>query len=42
MSILPFNRTVIWLTRRQLFAKRRVYVALTRTTTTLHVIRSAA
>jgi ABC-2 type transport system permease protein len=28
MSILPFHRTVIWLTRKQLFAKRRVYVAL--------------
>src|SRR5688572_2375139 len=28
MSLLPFHRTVIWLTRRQLFAKRRVYVAL--------------
>ena len=28
MSVMPFNRTVIWLTRRQLFAKRRVYVAL--------------
>src|SRR3954471_8843551 len=28
MSALPFNSTVIWLTRRQLFAKRRVYVAL--------------
>ena len=28
MSALPFNRTVVWLTRRQLFAKRRVYVAL--------------
>src|SRR6185436_19775551 len=28
MSFLPFHRTVIWLTRRQLFAKRRVYVAL--------------
>lgn len=24
----PFNRTVMWLTRRQLFAKRRAYVAL--------------
>ena len=28
MSVLPFHRTVIWLTRRQLFAKRRVYIAL--------------
>ena len=28
MSLLPFHGTVIWLTRRQLFAKRRVYVAL--------------
>jgi ABC-2 type transport system permease protein len=28
MSALPFNSTVLWLTRRQLFAKRRVYVAL--------------
>ena len=28
MSALPFHRTVVWLTRRQLFAKRRVYVAL--------------
>ena len=28
MSLLPFHRTVIWLTRKQLFAKRRVYVAL--------------
>ena len=28
MSVMPFNRTVMWLTRRQLFAKRRVYVAL--------------
>jgi len=28
MSLLPFNRTVIWLTRRQLFAKRRLYVAV--------------
>src|SRR4051812_32267527 len=28
MSALPFNSTVIWLTRRQLFAKRRVYIAL--------------
>lgn len=27
MSFLPFHRTVIWLTRRQLFAKRRVWVA---------------
>ena len=25
--ILPFHRTVVWLTRRQLFAKRRVFVA---------------
>lgn len=25
---LPFNRTVIWLTRRQLFAKRRLYMAI--------------
>jgi ABC-2 type transport system permease protein len=28
MSALPFNSTVVWLTRRQLFAKRRVYIAL--------------
>lgn len=28
MSALPFHRTVVWLTRRQLFAKRRAYVAL--------------
>lgn len=28
MSVVPFHRTVVWLTRRQLFAKRRVYVAL--------------
>ena len=28
MSVLPFHRTVIWLTRRQLFAKRRVYIAI--------------
>ena len=28
MSALPFNSTVVWLTRRQLFARRRVYVAL--------------
>lgn len=28
MSALPFNSTVLWLTRRQLFAKRRVYVAI--------------
>lgn len=27
MSLLPFHRTVVWLTRRQLFAKRRVYIA---------------
>ncbi|HET9426109.1 MAG TPA: ABC transporter permease, partial [Gemmatimonadaceae bacterium] len=25
---MPFHRTVVWLTRRQLFARRRVYVAL--------------
>jgi ABC-2 type transport system permease protein len=28
MSTLPFHRTVVWLTRRQLFARRRVFVAL--------------
>ena len=28
MSALPFHRTVIWLTYRQLFARRRVYIAL--------------
>jgi ABC-2 type transport system permease protein len=28
MSVLPFNRTVIWLTWRQLFARRRLFVAL--------------
>lgn len=28
MSASPFHPTVMWLTRRQLFAKRRVYVAL--------------
>lgn len=27
MSLLPFHRTVIWLTRRQLFAKRRIWIA---------------
>jgi ABC-2 type transport system permease protein len=27
MSALPFDRTVVWLTRRQLFARRRIYVA---------------
>ena len=27
MSELPFHRTVVWLTRRQLFARRRAYVA---------------
>jgi ABC-2 type transport system permease protein len=27
MSALPYHRTVVWLTRRQLFARRRVYVA---------------
>src|SRR5881394_1925096 len=28
MSALPFNRTVIWLTRRQLFARQRLTVAV--------------
>jgi ABC-2 type transport system permease protein len=28
MSASPLHRTVVWLTRRQLFAKRRVYIAL--------------
>jgi ABC-2 type transport system permease protein len=28
MTRAPFNRTVMWMTRRQLFAKRRLYVAL--------------
>jgi ABC-2 type transport system permease protein len=28
MSALPFNRTVIWLTRRQLFARQRMIVAI--------------
>jgi ABC-2 type transport system permease protein len=28
MSVLPFNSTVIWLTRRQLFARRRVFIAI--------------
>jgi ABC-2 type transport system permease protein len=28
VSFVPFHRTVIWLTRRQLFAKRRVYVSV--------------
>jgi ABC-2 type transport system permease protein len=28
MSVIPFNRTVIWLTWRQLFARRRLFVAL--------------
>src|SRR3954470_3759720 len=28
MSAFPLNRTVLWLTRRQLFAKRRLYIAI--------------
>ena len=28
MSVWPFDRTVIWLTRRQLFAKQRLIVAI--------------
>ena len=28
MSAFPFHRTVVWLTRRQLFARRRVWVAV--------------
>jgi ABC-2 type transport system permease protein len=28
MSALPFHRTVVWLTRRQLFARKRVLMAL--------------
>jgi ABC-2 type transport system permease protein len=28
MTTLPLNRTVIWLTRRQLFAKQRLFVAV--------------